>query len=439
MYIEKGQTVGTHSVLSSRLSKGQFYLMFQQHRMYEEKLFLYNRMSVASFNYLFGIECDHIRKNDTVMINVMFITLIDVTLLHDQGQLSTLRLMRLMTLKLEKVVDSVEMEYRYLQHHWFVCFMYLTSGMSLGDIEFDFHVSWTIVRLIVRETCEVIWELLHPLEIPSPNEDMWREKAHGLEEFTNYSNCVGAVNCKHILHKILDDSISTIRNVFLLVLLAVSDGKYNFTAIDVGAYGREGDSTIFKISYFYRRLKTQQRYLPKYTPLPSFGPTVPFVRLGDEAFGLSKHAMRPYGQKDLTKVKRKDVQLQAFRARCSEECDNNWCVPPHSCILVDKEFAIKAIQCCCVLHNFEDSLTCDMEEAQGAVPVGRRTDDLHVREFHCAYFYGLGTISCQESTDRHSRLLSHDHASRYESIVNRHSRKSLFHGWGSGYLDQVTR
>ncbi|KAJ8868800.1 hypothetical protein PR048_030341 [Dryococelus australis] len=229
---------------------------------------------------------------------------VNVTLLHDQGQLSMLRLMGLVTMRLGKVADSVEMEYRYL-----------ASGMNFGDIEFDFHVSTKTVRPIVREMCEVIWELLRPLEMPSPNEDI--------------------------------------------------NAKYNFTAIGVGAYGHEGDSTIFKISNFYRRLKTQQLCLPKDTPLPSFGPTVPFVLLGDEEFGLSKHVMRPYGQKYLTKVK----SVYKYRA-----------------------FPCKAHYGIRDGFIFEDTLTCDMEEAQ----VGGRTDGLQVKELLCAYINDPGAISWQD-------------------------------------------
>lgn len=54
-------------MLSSRLSTGQFHLMFQEHRKYEDKFFSYYRMSVGSFDELLSAVCEKIRKTDTVM------------------------------------------------------------------------------------------------------------------------------------------------------------------------------------------------------------------------------------------------------------------------------------------------------------------------------------------------------------------------------------
>lgn len=283
--------------------------------------------------------------------------------------------------------------------------------MSFGDIEFDFHVSRVTVGAIVRETCDAIWEVLQPDEMPLPNQEMWLQKSAEFEQLTNYPNCIGAVDGKHIRLQCPPNSGSECFNYkkyFSIVLLAVSDAKYNFTAVDVGAYGREGDSTIFKNSNIYKRLKGNQLDVPAEKPLVPSGPALPYVVLGDEAFGLSKRVMRPYASKALTK-ERRVYNYRHCRARRTVECafgilSNKWRVL-RSCILVDHDFAKSVAMCCCILHNFvkkrdgyifEDTLSCELEEVADNTAVGGRTTGLEVRDVFCEYFNGPGAISWQD-------------------------------------------
>jgi len=114
--------------------------------------------------------------------------------------------------------------------------------MNFGDLEFDFKVSRETVPGIVQETCEVIWNVLQPLEIPEPNTEMWLKKSAQFYKFTNFPNCVGSVDGKH------QNSVPVqywiyfnFKKYFSIVLMAVADANYYFTATDVGSYGREGD------------------------------------------------------------------------------------------------------------------------------------------------------------------------------------------------------
>jgi len=56
-------------------------------------------------------------------------------------------------------------------------FRYLASGMNFGDLEFDFKVSRKTIPGILQETCEVIWNVLQPLEMPEPNKEMSFKKS----------------------------------------------------------------------------------------------------------------------------------------------------------------------------------------------------------------------------------------------------------------------
>lgn len=88
-------------------------------------------------------------------------------------------------------------------------------------------------------------------------------------------------------------------------MLAISDANYCFIAVDIGDYGKNSDSSIFKNSTFYRKLVKKELNIPENTLLPqSNGSKFPFVIVGDEAFGLSQNVMRPYGGRHLSTKKK---------------------------------------------------------------------------------------------------------------------------------------
>nr|CAI5818962.1 unnamed protein product [Callosobruchus analis] len=95
------------------------------------------------------------------------------------------------------------------------------------------------------------------------------------------------------------------KNYFSVVLLAIADSNYAFIYIDVGAFGKDSDSAIFEKSDFYRKIENNDLHLPKEKPLPGTEmPNIPLMFIGDEAFSLSKHVMRPFSGKLLSEKKR---------------------------------------------------------------------------------------------------------------------------------------
>jgi len=226
--------------------------------------------------------------------------------------------------------------------------------MDFGDLEFDFKVSWKTILGIVQETCEVIWNVLQPLEMREPNKEMWLKKSAEFYKFTNFPNCVGSVDGKHVRMQCPPNTGSDYLNFkkyFSIVLMDVADANYYFTATDVGSYGREGNSYIFKKSNFWKRFTAGQLDLPGDKPFSDDsreGTPVPHVLLGDEAFGLSKNSLQPYPSKNLPHEKR-IYNYRHARARRVVECtfgilSNKWHVL-HSVILVHPNFAFVIVQC----------------------------------------------------------------------------------------------
>jgi len=148
----------------------------------------------------------------------------------------------------------------------------LASGINFGDLEFDFKVSRKTIPGIVQEICKVIWNVLQPLEMPEPEKEMWLKNSAEFYKLTNFPNCVGSVDGKHIRMQCPPNTGSDYFNFkkhFSTVLMVVADANYYFTAIDVGSYGREGDSYVFKKSNFWKLFTAGQLDLPGDKPLPS--------------------------------------------------------------------------------------------------------------------------------------------------------------------------
>ncbi|KAL1489909.1 hypothetical protein ABEB36_013835 [Hypothenemus hampei] len=110
-------------------------------------------------------------------------------------------------------------------------------------------------------------------------------------------NCVGAVDGKHIDIQCPPDTGSMFFNykkTFSIVLMGICDANYCFTHVDVGAHGSQSDGGIFENAAVGRALLFGQLILPEDKSLPKCDVNFPFYFVGDAAFPLKRHIMRPY-------------------------------------------------------------------------------------------------------------------------------------------------
>lgn len=230
----------------------------------------------------------------------------------------------------------------------------------MNDMHFKFKRGRSTISIIISSVCQAIWKYLRPQYIEDFTEERIKNIASDFDLKANFPHCFGAIDGKHIRTIKPANSGSLFynyKNYFSIVLLAVVDSNYNFIYVDVGAYGKESDSTIFSNSTLYKILMRNELPLPHPQPLLNEHgnePPIPYVLVGDEAFGLNKHVMRPYGGQNLD-VKKRVYNYRLSRARRYVECAfgimaNKWRIL-HRPIDTAYNLTTDIVKACCVLHN----------------------------------------------------------------------------------------
>lgn len=135
----------------------------------------------------------------------------------------------------------------------------------------------------------------------------------------NFLNCISVIDGKHIRIRCPSKSGSLYRNYkdfFSIVLLAMVDANYKFVAVDIGSFGKEGDSGIFLKSNMGKQILNRSFGFPEECALPGSNKVVPHVIVDDEAFRLDKHIMKSYTKKTATVDKTKAIfNYRLSRAR----------------------------------------------------------------------------------------------------------------------------
>lgn len=168
---------------------------------------------------------------------------------------------------------------------------------------------------------------------------------------------MGAIDGKHIRITKPPGTGSLYHNYkgyFSLVLLATCDANCLFTFIDAGAYGKPSDSTIYKESKLCKQIDDGTLKIPEPRYISGLPNAINYCFIGDEAFGLSKHMLRPYSGKQLDYAKRM-FNYRLSRARRCIECAFGLLSSKfrifQSPMQVSADFAEIIVKTCCILHN----------------------------------------------------------------------------------------
>ncbi|XP_047106667.1 uncharacterized protein LOC124775877 [Schistocerca piceifrons] len=168
-----------------------------------------------------------------------------------------------------------------------------------------------------------------------PMEEEFRETAEMFYKKWGFPNCLGSVDGKHIR-------------------IAVCDTDCKFTFIEVGAFGKQSDGGTFRMSVLYDKMVKGVLHIPEDDFLPGTAVKAPFVFIGDEAYPLLRHMMKPFARRNLdcsnekfNKVlsrTRKTVEFAFGIAAAKWQLLNK----PIETKVETAELIVKAV---CILHN----------------------------------------------------------------------------------------
>ena len=241
----------------------------------------------------------------------------------------------------------------------FVClsFSFLANGSSATSERFNFRISAPSLSGIFREVCGAMWQAFHEtyLKQPAKRED-WAAISQGYEDEWDYPHALGAVDGKHVEIQCPPGERSNCFNYqkyHSIVLIAMCDARYQFTLVDIGAYGHENDAAIFSTTDLYRRFDEGRVDIPP--PEDVNGHMLPFTLLGDDIFTLKPWLMKPYPGRYLSEEKRVFNYCLSRARRTIENAfgimRTRWRVfrgPIHAKL----DLANGIVQACVCLHNY---------------------------------------------------------------------------------------
>lgn len=193
-------------------------------------------------------------------------------------------------------------------------------------------------------------------QLPS-NPESWLEVENGFKD--NFPRCIGAIDGKHIVMQspILSGSeYYNYKKSFSIVLLALVDHDYKFLFADIGSQGRISDGGVFRNSLLWQKLCSDELNLPPSTPLPGSTKPTPYVFLGDGAFALSTHVMKPYPGVHNTGTPKRIFNRRLSSSRVVVE--NTFGILASKFrifrkpILLDPKKTSEVTMSCILLHNF---------------------------------------------------------------------------------------
>ncbi|XP_018397719.1 PREDICTED: putative nuclease HARBI1 [Cyphomyrmex costatus] len=115
---------------------------------------------------------------------------------------------------------------------------YLASGDSMKSLSYAFRIGHSTDLVFIAD-----------------DEESWQVVADKFESLWNFPHCIGAIDGKHIAIQAPPQSGSIYYNYkghHSITLLAISDAKYCFTMVDIGAEGRQSDGGIFRSSEIWQ-------------------------------------------------------------------------------------------------------------------------------------------------------------------------------------------
>ena len=136
------------------------------------------------------------------------------------------------------------------------------------------------------------------LKVPT-TEAAWKRISEEFDYKWNFPHCLGAIDGKHIVIQAPNRRGSEFfiyKKTHSIVLLTVCNANYEFTLIDIGDAGRQSDGGVYTNSKLGYAISNDLLKIPNAECFPSStnGKKYPYVFIGDDAFQLKPHLLKPY-------------------------------------------------------------------------------------------------------------------------------------------------
>lgn len=237
----------------------------------------------------------------------------------------------------------------------------MATGETFVSLSLYFARGESTVRRIIKETTEVIWDVLKEIYMPVITREKFRHIADRFELLWNLPNCLGALDGKHIRIEKFPNTGSenfNYKHFHSTVLLACCDADGLFTMIEPGFAGPNSDGGIFKASAINYWLIHGGFDIPLPSPLryDETAAPYPFYFVADEAFPLTRNLLRPYSSRTLDNVKR-IFNYRLSRGRKTIECVFGMAAEKFAVLngpirCRDPTVVNNIIKAACILHNF---------------------------------------------------------------------------------------
>lgn len=197
-----------------------------------------------------------------------------------------------------------------------VALFYLSSAAEYRVISALFGIGKSTACEIVDEFCSCVIKLLMPKFVKFPQTvEQLRVGVQEFEMLLGYPMCIGAVDGCHI--RICPPKESAIdyynfKGSHSIILFAVADARYRYIYFNVGSPGKNSDSNVLKKTSLNKALESN---LFDSVEREMGNAKLPVCLIGDSAFPLSKHLMKPYAESLLMSEEQKFYNLKLCGAR----------------------------------------------------------------------------------------------------------------------------
>jgi hypothetical protein len=223
---------------------------------------------------------------------------------------------------------------------------------------YSYRIGISTLSNIINFVCSQIWDIFRADHLKAMTQQDWEGVANEFQRKAHFPMCLGAIDGKHIRIENFPHAGSmhfNYKKYYSIVLLAAADADFRFVFVDIGAYGKDCDSSILQNTEFWKRLIRGELNIPDARPItPEMGLKVPYVFTADAGFAIHEHILKEFSNHNMS-VKQRVFNYRLHRARQYVECafgilSNKWRIF-HTALNVSKTFSKNIVKACVVLHN----------------------------------------------------------------------------------------